>query len=126
VTKTAARIEGIDILRDGGTIMFKVVRDRQTTAVILRTPWEGKDVRTLAIGGKRPAPGDPDVGRLLADIDEWWNAFPAEQQTAALKALSHKGAFRDASPAMLEAIAASRVLAVREYVKKNYEEAPSD
>jgi hypothetical protein len=113
------RIFDISILRDGGTILFSIERNGELTRVALDTILHGEP-RKLRINSSVPVPGAPAVKQLLADIDEWWNSIPSAVQTQTVAALSHKGAFYNPQPEMIEPIAFSRVLRVRDYALRYY------
>ena len=113
------RILDIKIYRDGGSIEFRVERDGRTNHVWLDTPSRGEP-RALRIDSIAISKGAAEVGRLMDDIQEWWESLPSVLQGRALEARAHVGAFRNPPSEMMEAIGISRVLSVREYVAKNY------
>lgn len=113
------RIFEIEIFRDGGSIAFRIERDGRTTDVWLETPFNGEP-RALRIDSIAISRGAAEIGRLLADIHEWWDSLPSVLQERAVEALAHKGPFYNPTTEMMEAIDMSRVLHVRDYVAENY------
>jgi hypothetical protein len=113
------RISDIGMYRDGGSIEFRVERDGVTTHVWLATPFAGEP-RALRIDSITITKGAAVIDRLMADIHEWWDSLPSGLQCRALEARASGGPFFNPTPEMREAIDASYVLSVRDYVAKNY------
>ena len=113
------RIYDIEIYRDGGSIEFRVERDKNTKHVWLETPFKGEP-RALRIDSVAVSRGAREVGQLVDDIEEWWRSLPSVLQGRAREAQAHQGAFYNPTAEMMEAIDVSRVLTVRDYVAKTY------
>jgi hypothetical protein len=113
------RIFDIKLYRDGGSTEFQIERDSKTRHIWLETPWSGEP-RALRIDSVAVSKGAAEVGQLIGDVDEWWQSLPTEIQDRAREALAHKGAFRNATVEMMQAIDVSRVIRVRDYVAKIY------
>jgi hypothetical protein len=56
--------------RDGGSIEFQVERDDRTTHTWLETPFAGEP-RALRIDSVAIFRGAAEIGRLMANIQEW-------------------------------------------------------
>jgi len=113
------RIFDITIYRDGGSIEFKVEKEAKVTHVWLDTPFRGEP-RALCLDSVAVSKGAPEATQLLDDIERWWRTLHPDSQRKALEALLHKGAFRNPDEETKRAADQSRILRVRDYVRKQY------
>jgi len=107
------------VFRDGGSIEFYVERDGIKRHVWLESSLFSSP-QALIIDSVTMETGNPLVRELLSDIECWWRQIPVGVQSVVAEVMAHKGPHYNASAEIHNAIALSRVLMVRDYVRDVY------
>lgn len=113
------KIFDVEIYRDGGSLEFRIEKGNIIRHIWLETPLQGEP-RVLLIDSKTVAINSLDVHQLLSDLDDWWGSLPDDSRKLVRETTGHKGPYYNASAAIINALNISRVLDVRDYVRRTY------
>jgi len=110
-------ISDIQILRDGGTILFTLSRTRNAGCYRLQTPFLGEP-RPIFVNDKQLELGSHAEHELITQLEGWLHQSMTEDRQKALRTLDALNEWRNLPGDLLDAVPLHRIRTVLECLAK--------